>query len=93
MALIECKECKNEISDHAKECPYCGWAVDLTTTAQKFFMLSFLCLLSIGLFLGLSIIPILWIITIPSVFFSLILSIIFFVIGILNYFLRNKENV
>ena len=24
MALIECKECKNEVSSSAKTCPHCG---------------------------------------------------------------------
>ena len=27
MALIECPECKKEISDKAKECPHCGYPI------------------------------------------------------------------
>ena len=29
MALIECKECKREISDKAMSCPYCGIALEI----------------------------------------------------------------
>ena len=27
MALIKCKECKEEVSDQAKSCPNCGWPI------------------------------------------------------------------
>ena len=30
MAMIKCKECDKEMSDHAKACPHCGYENDIT---------------------------------------------------------------
>jgi predicted amidophosphoribosyltransferase len=40
MALIECPECKKEISDHASSCPHCGYElkpqrVEKTVVVEK----------------------------------------------------------
>ena len=34
MALINCPECKKEISDKAQSCPYCGCPVSAVTIEQ-----------------------------------------------------------
>lgn len=35
MALIECSECKKEISDKAQSCPHCGNPINATSTNQE----------------------------------------------------------
>ena len=35
MALIECPECKNQVSDTAESCPKCGFAVKAFVKRQK----------------------------------------------------------
>lgn len=38
MALIQCSECKQQVSDSAKTCPHCGAKVPQSNTAVKFFV-------------------------------------------------------
>ena len=35
MALIECSECKKEISDKAESCPHCGFPISKTTSRER----------------------------------------------------------
>lgn len=35
MALIKCKECGQEVSDHAKACPHCGAKIAATPLADS----------------------------------------------------------
>ncbi|MCJ7837482.1 zinc ribbon domain-containing protein [Cuneatibacter sp. NSJ-177] len=40
MALIQCPECKEEISDHAKKCPHCGYPIKKTSRNLAIFIFS-----------------------------------------------------
>ena len=40
MALIQCPECKKEISDHAKKCPHCGYPIKKTSRNLAIFIFS-----------------------------------------------------
>jgi len=35
MALINCPECKNQISDSAKKCPHCGYSIKSENTRTE----------------------------------------------------------
>lgn len=62
MALLKCKECKNEISDTAKFCPYCGALLkysdleeDITTVTCNMTIISVFCVALLVAFIPLTI--------------------------------------
>jgi len=51
MSLIKCQKCKNEISENAKYCPYCGSKIKRTSIFTKIVIVIFIFLL-ISMYLG-----------------------------------------
>ena len=49
MALIQCKECKNEISTKAEKCPYCG-AFRYSVISRILLLLMIACILGTVVF-------------------------------------------
>lgn len=49
MALVNCSECNNKISDEAKQCPKCGVTVNLEKIKAKSKQASNGCLIAIGI--------------------------------------------
>lgn len=46
MALIQCPECKKEISDHAKKCPHCGYPIKKTSRNLAIFIFCSILIIS-----------------------------------------------
>jgi hypothetical protein len=52
MAMIQCKECKQEVSSKAKTCPHCGIADPALTTAGKLTGCGIIIVLFLGIAFG-----------------------------------------
>lgn len=46
MALIQCPECKKEISDSVKKCPHCGYRIRKSTAGKKALAIAAVCVLA-----------------------------------------------
>jgi uncharacterized paraquat-inducible protein A len=58
MALINCPECKQQISDNAPTCPHCGYSMHAVTIEQTGKTWKLLIIMSILMFLvGLALMP------------------------------------
>ena len=106
MALIECPECKKEISDKAKECPHCGYPLvkkeekkkqtkkeepKKRFSSKKYRVAGFVCSIPCALVLLLFLLGL----TFNSIGISLLISVVYgLIIYLLSKFLLdNKEHI
>jgi hypothetical protein len=102
MALIECPECKKEISDKAKECPHCGYPIvkkeekkkqetKKRFSSKKYKYTGFICSIPCALILLLFLLGI----TFNSIGISLLISLVYGVIIYLlsKYLLNTKQHI